>query len=329
MKFFLAFVFTLLFSGIEAQTLFEFTKYDEKSQPAIETEMYKYHIEPDTEQMKSVLKVLMSQEIPLHYIYSFIRRFPKACDQAMFEELISKWESDMKMEEISPYEDWDEVYYKFICLDFNKDRLVDLILMPEGFFGPSLGLVCFASVDGKFKRLFDKAGYVVKFEKRGDEIILQYETTIIEEAESNVLETLVYDLKSNQLSQHSKLYYANDTRLPQKIGNRGQFVLIKKAALRSDKKNFNKKFPEDWFHVSGRGSKKLRGNVVADYPPGVKGYILAEEKGFVFVAFNPDAEFLDCSLRHGMDSEEFENYKPIPKPFICGWVKNSDLKRIK
>lgn len=329
MKNLLVLFFTLILSGIEAQTIFEFTKYDEKSQPAIETEMYKYHIEPDTEQMKSVLKVLMSQEIPLHYIYSFIRRFPKACDQSMFDQLISKWEADMKMEEIVPYEDWDEVYYKFICFDFNKDKQVDLILMPEFFFGPSFGLVCFGLVEGNFKKMFDKAGYVVKFEKRGDEIILQYEITIIEESETNVLETLVYDLKKNQLSQHSKLYYANDTRLPQKIENQGRFVLKKDAALRADTKIFNKEFPEDWFYVSGRGSKKICGNVVALYPAGAEGHILAKDKGFVFVAFKPESTFSECSLRHGMESNDIENYEPNPKPFICGWVKNSDLKRIK
>jgi 2-polyprenyl-3-methyl-5-hydroxy-6-metoxy-1,4-benzoquinol methylase len=53
------------------------------------------------------------------------------------------------------------------------------------------------------------------------------------------LETLVYDLNNNQLSQHSKLYYANDTRLPKKIENQGQFILNKKAALRADTKIYN------------------------------------------------------------------------------------------
>jgi hypothetical protein len=158
---------------------------------------------------------------------------------------------------------------------------------------------------------------------------LQFETTIIEESETNVLETLVYDLKNNQLSQHSKLYYANDTRLPQKIEHQGQFTLNKKAALRSDSKIFNKKFPENWFYVSGRGSKKLRGNVVAEYPAGSNGYVLAQEKDFVFVAFMPEAKFLDCSLRHGMESDNIEIYNPNPKPFICGWTKKSYIKKTK
>ncbi len=328
MKNYLTLIFALLLSGIEAQTIFEFTKYDEKSQPAIETEMYKYHIDPDMEQMNVVLKDLMQFEKKLHYIYNFIIKFPKACTEEILRELSSKWEADMKMEEIAPYEDWDDGYYKFICFDFNKDKKVDVILMPSIFFGPSLGLACYASVDGHFKNMFDKAGYIVKFEKRGDNIILQFETTIIEESETNVLETLVYNLRNNQLSQHSKLYYANDTRLPKKIEHQGQFILSKKAALRADTKIFNKKFPEDWFNYSSRGSKKLRGNVVADYPIGAKGYVLAEEKDFVFLAFMPEAKFLDCSLRHGMDSSDFESYKPIPEPFICGWTKKSNIKKL-
>jgi hypothetical protein len=329
MKNYLTLIFALLLSGIEAQTIFEFTKYDEKSQPAIETEMYKYHIEPDMEQMNAALKDIMQFEIKLHYIYKFIRKFPNACSQEMFREFISKWESDLKMEEIPPYLDSEEGQYKFMCLDFNGDKQVDVILMPEYFFGPSFGLVCYAKVDGKFIRVFDKAGYIVKFEKRAKKIVFQFEITTIEDAETNILETLVYDLKTKMFSHNSKLYFATDTRLPQKTQNIGKFKLSANAIVRADTVINNEIFPEDWFNEYGRGSKKLRGNVVADYPAGAEGCILAKEKDFVFVAFMPEAKFLDCSLKHGMDSEDFENYKPNPKPFICGWISKKDLKKLK
>ena len=88
----------------------------------------------------------------------------------------------------------------------------------------------------------------------------------------------------------------------------------KKAALRADTKIYNKKFPEDWFNYSSRGSKKLRGNVVADYPVGAKGYILAEEKDFVFSIEENQFDFIVSDGDHLHAGEWAEQIFKILKP---------------
>jgi hypothetical protein len=298
---------------------------------SINAEVKKYIIKINASQQEEVLSNLLHEEVnPMHYLH-FVQRFYNAFDEVKrkkFNELFPDW-AIADPEEITKNE-WSSEnggYYPFCGLDFNADGKADLFLIPEVFFGPSPGLVIYGYQKGKIVLFSNIAGDIVSFKKRGDDIILQYGAILIEQTETEILQTIIYNAKAKSCSLDSKIYYATQTKFPEKLGKPRLFKTIDSVALRYDKTLNDTIYTEEQYndYELNMGSKTLRGNVVAVYPKNAKAYLLAEDKDYAFVAFLPESSFLALSLRHGMEYFYFEDDKlidePKPKPYILGWVE--------
>ncbi len=330
---FLFLIFCNSTTVLNAQIYINFAKYEESKQPAIKAELKKYAIKTGLEQQKEVLSGLLRPEIKCWHFTIFASYFQKAFNAVMLEKSKSIWAdlADWDWELTDFDKMFNEGYYDFQALDFDKNGKADLFLIPSIFFGPSFGLIAYGYIDGKISHLFDKAGYIVTLKKEGKNIILQFETTIIEDTETNVLETVIFNLNNKKLRYDNKLYYATQCELP-KTSKILFFETTDSICLRSDKTVNDSIRGEEWYNYGGLGTKTLRGNVLALCPKNANGYLIAEENNYAFVAMSPETPFIASSMQHGMENSRFDEelnemiFEPNPKPYLCGWVEKKYLK---
>jgi hypothetical protein len=216
---------------------------------------------------------------------------------------------------------------EFICFDFDKDGKPDMFSFPKVYFGPSLGLAFYGRVNGKFQYLFDNSGWIAEIKDNKDRILMRYVMPIIDVSETYILHNIVYDKKTHTLSIDSKVFYAQQTKIP-KIQDvpvafkTNDSVYLRYSPVIND--SVNKDEQSYWL----TGTRMLFGNVDAVYPKESSGYIFYKDKDWAFVAFNPESEFIRSSLKHGMD-EFVPNYfsKKYVKPYLCGWIPVNKIRK--
>lgn len=243
-----------------------------------------------------------------------------------------KGEADYWREEINKFTLTTEIDEndKVLIFDFNKDKNPDLVAIPETYFGPSLGYKFYARQNGKWQYTFDNSGEIVRITQQGKETIVHFLVTIIESTETDILINLRLN-PTNQTWQLTKQYYASQTEFPtQKPLTQLKFSLKTATALRYSPQIDDKPIADTLAYQET--TRTLRGNVVADFEAGAKGYILAQKNDWAMVAFLPTSSPIAVSLRHGMDDSYFDekgemHSGPRIKPYHCGWILMKDLVR--
>jgi len=329
----------LLSFGAKAQKkpFFAFNENNaHENTPLIKAEIKKYIIKIGAAQQEEILSSLLSKDVnPSHYL-TFAQHFPKAFDATKRKKIAAAFPDWVISENMDFSNEWSSEngdYYSFCGLDFDEDGKADLFLLPQVFFGPSPGLAIYGYQKGAITYLLSISGDIVFFKKQGKDFVLQYAAMLIENTETEILQTIVYRAKSKSCYLDSKIYYATQTQIPAKLNPAILFKTIDSVTVRYDKKLNDSIYTEEDYnnYELGFGTKTIRGNVVAVYPKNASGYILAEDKDYAFVVFKPESNFLASSLRHGMENFHFEDseltYEPNPKPYICGWVEKRWLKK--
>ncbi|MCU0444747.1 MAG: caleosin family protein [Microscillaceae bacterium] len=224
----------------------------------------------------------------------------------------------------------DEQKTKFHpVFDFNTDGKADMLIFPEGYFGPSMGYKIYAREGDKFKYVFDNSGNFVEVKAGKNKTRLRFSVTQIEPSETQISQTIIFDHLQNQCTAQPKLYYATQTKIPPQLANPLAVSLLQTTELRFSPTIDNT--PRDTTNIYDTLTTVLRGNVVAEYRAGVRAYLLAKEGDWAFVAFAPDTPPAQSSLKHGLDSgyyDEKGNFIPQNriKPYLAGWVKKNFLK---
>ncbi len=226
-----------------------------------------------------------------------------------------------------PTQDQNPRERPYWLLDFNGDKVIDLVLVLNVYFGPTYGYYFYFRHQGKFKYAFDNSGDFELIRHEGKRTILQYAIPIIDTPETQIVQTFVYDHRRQTYEASPKLYYASQTKIPSPLMRRPRLLSLRKASpLRHSPKVDNtpaKKLKVGEYH-DYKATKTLWGNVVAKYGKGAKAYLLAKRKGWAFVAFLPNSKLIKTSLRHGMDEGyDSKTGKPLPpaiSPYICGWL---------
>lgn len=221
----------------------------------------------------------------------------------------------------------------FWVLDFDQDKTVDLIMLHNTYFGPSPGYYYYFNNKGKFEYVFNNAGDLFVINQQNKRTVLQHVIPVIDQSETEIIQTFEYHHKKQTYAWAPKLYYASQTKLPPQLLKKPKLVSMKaKVAVRTDKVMDNRPVKQI---KPGEASdlettKTLRGNVVATYAVGAQAYVLANQGDWLFVAFLPHTLLLKTSLRHGMDEGyDPKTYKatgPEIKPYICGWILKKSLK---
>lgn len=212
-------------------------------------------------------------------------------------------------------------------LDFNQDQVADLVLVLNTYFGPTPGYYFYFNHQGKFKYVYDNSGQFEMIRRNAKRTILQYAIPIIDTPEAQIIQTFVYYHHNQTYEASPKTYYASQTILPKKLMVKPKLVRLRKAiSVRYSPKVDDtpaKKLKKGEYHEY-KATQTLWGNVVARYDKGAKAYMLAQRKGWAFVAFLPNSKLIKTSLRHGMDEGYDEKTNKITppdiKPYICGWV---------
>ena len=223
-------------------------------------------------------------------------------------------------------------YTNLFFLDLDKDTQADIIMIPQIYFGPSLGFFIFGKDGDGYKYLYDNSGFFQQIKKEKEVFILQFQVLIIDNIEPQIIQNIVYSTKDKSYRTGAKLYYATQTALPKIAKKIKGFELKEKTELRFSPMTDDKVIEEkDDYYLTE--SKTIKGNVIAIFKTKSGGFILAEKGDWAFVVFRPDSNLEESSLAHGMDSslyfdEETEEMKPDPnyqKPWLVGWLKKDVL----
>ncbi|WP_045114116.1 hypothetical protein [Microscilla marina] len=218
-------------------------------------------------------------------------------------------------------------------LDFDQDKTVDLVLIFNTYFGPTPGYYFYFNHKGKFEYVYDNAGQFVLIRHKRKQTFLQHAIFIIDEQETQISQTFVYNHTAQSYVASPKLYYASQSKLPKKIALKPSLVTLTKVSQARYSPQVDdtpaKKIKEGEYNQY-KATKTLWGNVVAKYAKGAKGYVLATQSGWAFVAFLPDSKLIKTSLRHGMDEgyDQKNNQTTPPKisPYICGWIPQNSFR---
>lgn len=224
----------------------------------------------------------------------------------------------------------DPLYWVF---DFNQDKTVDLVLIFNTYFGPTSGYYFYFNNKGKFEYAYDNSGDILFIKNTRKRTILQYVIPVIDNQETQIIQTFVYNHARQTYLTSPKVYYASQTVLPDKLIKKPKLIKLKQASEvrfspKTDNTPVKQAKPDEY--IEYKATKTLKGNVVASYDKGAKGYLLATKEGWGFVAFLPDTKLIKTSLRHGMDEGYNEKTNKITKPevlpYICGWVPGRSFR---
>jgi hypothetical protein len=210
-------------------------------------------------------------------------------------------------------------FCKPIFCDFDANGSADLIALPAVYFGPSSGYHFFAKRNNRWQMIFQKMGVINDFQQKGKEFWIHFVTGVIDPSETLIYHTIHLNLNKDTFTYY-KSYTSTQTEIPtQKLFK--DFLTTQETELCVlPTHNLPKPSEDEWL----AGSKTLKENVVAIFPKGSKGYILATKEDWNFVLFLPESLPTACSLRHGMDTEynkDFEEVGPKIKPYLAGWIK--------
>ncbi len=219
----------------------------------------------------------------------------------------------------------------FPTIDFDGDKQTDLIAIPSGYFGPSYGFKVYILIDGNWQVLWSAGGDFNELLKKDKKIVLRYRNITIDEAETDVLHNVSFDLDTRKID-YSKFYYSDSTETPKKMLEKPIECTFKpNVKIRIFPKIVNIPVPEKNPDIPELRGKSLYGNVMAEFDKVGKGYILAKQGKWFLVAISPDFIATKQSFWHGMDGyfyEETNTYsdKPRWKPYLLGWVEKKFVR---
>jgi len=318
----------------------------------IENILQKYTIKPTFDQQKKILNELILDDSAFSGSYEFYAviasHFYKAFDIGLrkkYNKIVKNTvDTNFVKDYIIPenrdsfffgnFELTDSLYpeHAFRCLDFNNDGIVDMILLPQGYFGPSLGLVFYGKQEKDFTYLYDCAGDIESIEKKNDKLYIRYIVPIIDPQEPYVFVTIAFDYKQKNCNLDSKLYYAQQTVIPELIQKPILFETNDSVYLRWSPQINSKMHIKDQYDLNTDDSltSTLFGNVVAQFPRSAEGYVLAYDNNWAFVAFNSKVLYTQSTLHHGMDNtvgdimNGWSTYI-TPEQYWCGWIEKKYL----
>ena len=321
-------------------------------EPHVLAELKKYTVQPRPEQKREILQSMLDGDLKPKFFLAAAKHLSGGMDKSMrvaYNAEIRPTLDDDEFKIFSVDENEDKDFfsdesnedpaasqYAFRCLDFDGDKKIDLLVFNQAYFGTSLGLV-FYGWDGKaYTYLFDCSGAIVVIERLGNKLCIRYLVTIIDPAETEILASISYDFKTKACMLDSKLYYAQKTRFPKVLGRPEPFSLNAPAVLRVDPKiddKPNQKNANGYYNFET--TLTLYGNAVAEYPKSARGYVLAVENDWAFVAFDTKIAPTDNSLHHGMEPIIYDKKTQVSTPIImpcqyyCGWIETKLVERIK
>ena len=220
--------------------------------------------------------------------------------------------------------------YAFRCLDLDGDQRIDLLVFNQVYFGPSPGLVFYGWNGSAYTYLFDCSGAIGQLERIGDKLYFRFVVTIIDPPEAEILASITYDFKTKTCALESKLYYAQKTQLPKSFNQPQPFALESAAVLRTDPKKNDTPLKTNADGISDyETTRTLYGNAVAELPPATRGFVLARDGHWAFVACSTKVLPTRHSLHHGMEPTipDPKNQDPaplyLPCQYFCGWIKSN------
>jgi hypothetical protein len=209
-------------------------------------------------------------------------------------------------------------------IDFNKDGIVDMWVLQEIMFGPSLGHYIFIRKNDVPVKIISGSGGFVKLKKLPDgKTVLTYSFIRIEDSESLITTHFVFNPVTKQ-TEAFKLYHNAATVLPPLTQPFKTFTATASLnSLRFSPTVIARLKDEDTTYHPARG------NLVAEWKKDAKGYVLATRQNWAFVAFLPDTLHLKNSyLGHGMDSvpnQDYTHYYPN-QAYLCGWIYRKNIQ---
>jgi hypothetical protein len=219
----------------------------------------------------------------------------------------------------------------FPTIDFNEDKIADLIAIPSGYFGPSYGYRVYAMQEGNWKFLFGCGGDFCEVVKKEQEITLRYKTLTIDDSEAEVLHNITFKKNQNKVVYH-KFYYANNVILPKAFLPKFSSIKLKSnIQLRNSPQIINLPLRDTINPPIYQNTVTLYGNVLAEYNKDTEGYLLAKQGKWYLVAINPDFLPKKESFWHGMEgyiNEENGKYenKPPFQPYRIGWIEKKFIQ---
>jgi hypothetical protein len=224
------------------------------------------------------------------------------------------------------YKVGNELSEKFYpVFDFNQDGKPEMLIFPEGYFGPSYGYKIYARRGDKFQYIFDNSGNFSEVKAGKTQTILRFKVSLMEASETQISQTIVFDHLRNQCTTQPKLYYATQTQLPKQLSLPILVQLRQSTELRASPQ-INDHSLDTTQITFDTLTRVLRGNVVAEYRAGDQAYQLATLGEWVLVAFLPKNPPIRSSLHHGLDNGYYDDkgnwlQKTRIQAYLVGWVK--------
>jgi hypothetical protein len=218
--------------------------------------------------------------------------------------------------------------------DIDADGTVDLVAIPQVMFGPSDGFVVYVRDGAKAKHVLSTSGTWHAAVQTPSAVALRFQANILADGEARFSQTITYDRAARAWRPLVKSYAAMQGKTPAPtrlvaFATRGEATLRATPAI--DDKPMRTQGMER--------STTLRGNAVAKYGAAARGFVLAEEGEWRYVAFDPATRPTATSLGHGMDHEPEqpseleapppEEEKPNQlktKTWLCGWVRAAEIR---
>lgn len=217
--------------------------------------------------------------------------------------------------------------------DLDRDGRIDLFAVQGGYFGPSYGWIFYGRQGARFRYLWDSSGWIAGARVVPDGFELVHRVTIIDPAETEIFFTIAWDRRRQWASAGPSLYLAQQTQLPAHRTAPVPFTVRTASLALRYSPGLTTNTPAGPSHLIGSAlSATLRDNIVAEYGPGARGFVLARAGGWAFVACAPAPAPLRQSLRHGMDGQVYDEksnaiiYKPPIPPWIAGWVREREIR---
>ena len=208
----------------------------------------------------------------------------------------------------------------YYLLDLNKDGEIDLILIANGYFGPTPGFIFLGRDGGRFRYLFDNSGRIVRIEHSGKMTAVRYAYFIIDPSECNVLQTILVDHKTGRGVLGAHQYIASQTASPGRFTSEERKSFAGPVLLRHSA-------PFSPPVKQMQGTHVMRGDIIAKFPA-TEAVVLKRKSGWAFVAISVNRAGVETSMHHGMDKVQFDYDKKRTKfplsritTWLCGWVR--------
>jgi hypothetical protein len=219
-----------------------------------------------------------------------------------------------------------------LAYDLDRDGNIDLLAFPQVMYGPSAGWVVHAVEHGVPRRLFGISGDWADVRVDKGAVALRFEASILAPGEARFSTTLRF--AKGAWDPPIKSYAAMQGKIPAPHPPYASFTTRGPAVLRAtpevnDKPNPSEPDPAD---ESLEHTTTLRGNVLATYPAGARGTIVASEGAWRYVAFDPATRPTETTLSHGMDEVGDGDDGPDTAPntllsraWLCGWIAAAEI----